>query len=112
MKNWVSSGDNIIMVTPVAVTAGVPVVLNSGFFGIPASTAVAGATVSFSQFGVFSGMPKTVGQAWTVGQKLYWDPATSKFTNVVGALSLVATATKAAAVADTTGELVLVSGYT
>lgn len=111
MKNWVSNGDNIIMVTPVAVTVGVPVVLNSGFFGIPASSGAVGATISFSQFGVFSGMPKTTGQAWTVGQKLYWDTVGLKFTNVPGALSVVAVATKAAAAADTTGELVLVSGY-
>ena len=111
MKAWVSNGDNITMVTPVAVVAGTPVVLNSGFFGVPASTASAGASVSFTQFGVVQFMPKTTGQAWTVGQKLYWDTATSRFTNVAGALTLVATATKAAASADTVGELVLVTGY-
>ena len=50
---------------------------------------------------------KTTGEAWAVGQKLYWDPATSKFTTTAGALVVRAFASAVAASGDTTGSVIL-----
>lgn len=57
--------------------------------------------------GEFEEAPKTTGQAWVVGDDLYWDPATGKFTNVAGSLILVAEASEPAQSAATTGTVIL-----
>lgn len=57
--------------------------------------------------GEFEDCPKTTGQAWVVGDDLYWDPATGKFTNVAGSLIMVAEAAAPALSAATTGIVIL-----
>lgn len=48
---------------------------------------------------------KAAGQAWTVGQALYYESATPTVTNVAAGNSLIGYAIQAAAAADTTGYL-------
>lgn len=49
--------------------------------------------------------PKTIAEAWAVGQKLYFDPATGKFTTTAGVLALAGRAAAPALAADTTGSV-------
>lgn len=49
--------------------------------------------------------PKTTSEAWAVGVKLYFDPATGKFTTTAGALALAGRAAAPALAADTTGSV-------
>ena len=109
MKNWISDGNNISMIAPAATVSGVAQQLSTGIVAVPASTVASGALCSFSVKGVFSGLTKTTGEAWTVGQKLYLLVANSRFTTTAGSNgAAVAFAVTAAAAADTSGTVCLV----
>jgi predicted RecA/RadA family phage recombinase len=113
MKNWISDGNNITMIAPAATVSGVAQQLSSGVVAVPASTAASGTAVSFSPKGVFSGQLKTTAEAWTVGQKLYWVTATSRFTTTAGTNgAAIGFATVAALAADTTGTVCLIGALT
>lgn len=49
---------------------------------------------------------KTTAQAWVPGEPLYYDPVTSKVTNVAGALSLIGYVREPAALNDTSGIMI------
>ena len=113
MKNWISDGNNITMIAPAATVAGVAQQLSSGVVAVPASTVASGALCSFSVKGVFSGILKTTGEAWAVGQKLYWVSGTARFSTTVGANgAAIGFATVAAAAGDTSGAVCLVGALT
>lgn len=57
--------------------------------------------------GEYTDAPKTTGQAWVIGEDLYWDPATKKLTNVAGSLKLVAEVIEAAISGATVGVIAL-----
>lgn len=50
---------------------------------------------------------KTTSQTWLQGEKVYWDPATAKFTNVAGSLLLAGFIETGAASAATEGRVIL-----
>lgn len=52
-------------------------------------------------------VPKTTGQAWTVGAKLYINTTTGKLTTTASGNTLCARANVAAAASDTEGEVAL-----
>ena len=66
-----------------ATTAKVPVAHNSRAF-IPLNTALAGASNEHVYRSEVSGAPKATGEAWAVGQTIYWSTANSNFTTTVG----------------------------
>lgn len=47
--------------------------------GVALTDILAGSTGTVQVAGVFE-LPKTTSQAWTQGQRLYWNPTASKFT--------------------------------
>ena len=51
-------------------------------------------------------LPKTASQAWTVGQLIYWDVATSRVTNVVATNKLIGVAVLAVGAGAGAGEIV------
>ena len=65
--------------------------LIGALFGIAESAAAIGEPLVLVMNGIYD-LTKTASQAWTVGQLIYWDVATSRVTNVVGTNKLVGVA--------------------
>lgn len=60
-------------------------------FGIAENAAAIGEPLVLAVNGIFD-LTKTASRAWTVGQLIYWDVATSRVTNVVATNKLVGVA--------------------
>jgi predicted RecA/RadA family phage recombinase len=104
MKNFIQPGKNLTVAAPTGgVTSGDPVLIGA-LFGVAAFTAAETAEVELVTEGVFT-LPKTTGEAWSVGDVLYWDATGKKLTTTVGSNKRVGFATAAAATADTTGNV-------
>ena len=91
-------------------TAKLPIVLNA-LMMIPLNTAGAAAQNTMVYEAEIKGAPKTAPQTWAVGETLYFDPATGKFTNVAGALIACGRVLEAAGSADTTSGLIAFRGF-
>ena len=91
MKNYVQDGDTDTLPAPYAVTSGQGVLIGA-MFGVAARDAANGAEVELNLVGVFD-LPKAASQAWTVGQRIYWDNTAKNTTNVVGTNTLIGVAT-------------------
>ncbi|SDL37013.1 DUF2190 family protein [Paracoccus chinensis] len=91
MKNFIAVGNVITVVAPAAVTSGQGMLVGS-MFGVAARDAASGAEVELNLTGVFD-LPKAASQAWTVGQRVYWDSTAKVATNVVGTNTLIGVAT-------------------
>jgi predicted RecA/RadA family phage recombinase len=109
MKNFLADGKTAVVAAPAAQVSGDFVIVGKTF-GVAMSDALIGADVVLDLFGVFE-LAKTTGQAWSKGDKLYWDPATSKFTTVAGALVAYGIAHEAALAADTVGAVRLTDSW-
>jgi predicted RecA/RadA family phage recombinase len=90
------------------VVVDVPVLIG-GIVVVPEVTAAVGVRFNGAVEGVFL-LPKTAGVAWTEGQVLYFDSATSSFATVQSATARRAGAANAAALAgDVTGKVFLLN---
>jgi predicted RecA/RadA family phage recombinase len=115
MRNYVGVGDSIT----VTVAAGSDAVdLSSGdgyligsIFGVAAYDAAIGEDVVLKLTGIFT-LAKTTSQAWTVGQKAYWDASTAKVTTTAGSNKLIGVITAVAESAATTGQVRLSGAFT
>jgi predicted RecA/RadA family phage recombinase len=88
-----------------AVTAAMSVVKIGNFHYIALNESEANAENAYVIESLVKNAEKTTGEAWAAGQKLYYDPATSKFTTTAGALALAGRAAAPALSADTTGSV-------
>lgn len=82
-----------------ATAAMTPIAINSRVF-IPANTAAANELNEFFYQSEVTG-PALGGEAWAVGDKIYWDAANSRFTKTAGALPVCGYATQPKPSADT-----------
>lgn len=105
MKTYIQTGENITLAAPYTVTAGGGALVGA-IFGVAQDAAASGADVVLITEGVFE-MPKATGNAWTLGQKLYWDNTAKNITGTVGSNTLVGAAMIAAASGDTVGTVYL-----
>jgi predicted RecA/RadA family phage recombinase len=106
MTNYKSSGDVLTFVAPSGgVVSGTPLVIED-ITVVPAVTALE--TVAFEGMirGRFS-VPKTAGQTWDVGEKIYIIVGTGIFTTTASTNVLAGIVAAAAESAATTGEVVL-----
>jgi predicted RecA/RadA family phage recombinase len=109
MKNYKQPGNTLTFVAPANVTSGVAVLIQQQVV-IPAVTALNGAEFEGSIEGVFSGVLKAAGAAWTTGQVLYFDSADSTFKTATGVSARRAGIAAAPALAgDTTGTVKLLN---
>ena len=90
MKNFMGVGNRVTLTAAAVTTSGQPVLIGS-LFGIAENAAAIGDPLVRAMNGIYD-LPKTASQAWTVGQLIYWDVATSRVTNVVGTNKLVGVA--------------------
>jgi predicted RecA/RadA family phage recombinase len=98
MKNYVQPGDVISAAAPYQVNSGGGALLGGSLFGIAVDTVASGATGVFATEGVFDvTKATTAGEAYTLGQRLFWDNTNKRITststgNVAVGLAIVASA--------------------
>lgn len=105
MKNFIGVGNRVTLTATAAVTSGQPVLLGS-LFGIAENAAAIGDPLVLVLNGIFD-LTKTASQAWTVGQLIYWDVATSRVTSTVATNKLIGVAVLAVGggAGETTGRV-------
>jgi predicted RecA/RadA family phage recombinase len=89
-----------------AVTGKAIVVLEGQVFIAPADIPASTQGV-LNRRGVYTGVAKTTGEAWTLNKKLYWVTGTSKLTTTVGSNAYAGRAAAAADSGDTVGSIAL-----
>ncbi len=101
MKNSVQCGKTLSLLAPYLVASGAGMLVGS-IFAVAVCDAANGAAVEGEVEGVFD-LAKTSAQAWTVGQKVYWDN-TNKRCDTDGTVGmLIGAATAIAANPSSTG---------
>lgn len=103
MKNYVAKGNVIDYIAPGAVTTGIPVIMTD-MVGVPTISGVLNDVIPVEMEGIFE-LPKLTGEAWTVGQKIYWDGAAVKCTTTAGALKQIGNASAPFLSGDTLGKV-------
>lgn len=106
MKTFIQPGEKYdFVVAGTAVTAGQGLLVGS-MFGVVESTAAVGARSVLILQGVVD-MAKAASQAWTVGQRIYWDSTAKVATNVSTSNTLIGVAWAAvgAGAGETTGRV-------
>lgn len=88
-----------------ACTAHEPIVINSRVF-IPQNTTDADERNAFVSKALVNNAPKAAGEAWSVGDALYWDATAKAFTKTTTSNTLCGFAVEAKLSADTTSGLI------
>lgn len=114
MKNFISEGNSIQIAAPSGGVTGGSFIAVGSLAGVCVTDAAEGDQVTVMLEGSYSDLPKKTGEAWTQGEKIYWDAANSKLTTAADDGGSPATAFlfsgyawADAASADTTGSLLL-----
>lgn len=109
-RNYISSGDVIDVVLAAAATSGVPIALGN-HIAVPLMTTPAGAIAALKVVGVWD-LPKTTGQAYTVGQRVNFRAGllTTATPAVAGDLNGAAMVLDAAAAGATVARVRLLPG--
>ncbi len=106
MKNFLQPGTTLTVPAPAGgVVSGSPVAVGS-LRGFASATAAAGEDVAVARSGVFS-VIKKAGEAWAVGDTLYYNATDGNFTKAATSAVLFGFAAAAAVSAATAGEIVL-----
>lgn len=94
-SNYIQDGEVLTLTAPYTVASGAGAQVGS-IFGVATADVASGAEGEFATEGVFD-LAKTSAQAWTVGQKIYWDNSNKRCDTdgTVGMLIGVATAVAA-----------------
>lgn len=101
MNNFSQNGKTLPLVAPRTVTSGQGAMVGSQF-GVATSDVTSGATGEFLTEGVVS-LAKTSAQAWTQGQKIYWDDTNHRCDSDGTLGMMIGVATAAAANPSSTG---------
>lgn len=105
MKNKVSEGNKLDLVATGNVTSGVPVVMTE-LVGVPEISGVSGDVIPVDLSGIFE-LTKLGGEAWTQGQKVYWDAGNSRCTTTASTHKQIGHAAVIAGSADVLGKVKL-----
>lgn len=106
MKNFLDDGDTIpIASMPEAADSGEFLIVGE-LMGVALAAYDSGAAGTLKRTGVFW-LPKTTSEAWTQGQKLFWNASTKKFTIDPAQKQVGAIAWVAAGSSDTEGKVLL-----
>ncbi|MFZ6819845.1 DUF2190 family protein [Undibacterium sp. Ji22W] len=105
MKNQTQAGGTLTLVAPSNLTAGQGFLVGV-IFAIASQNALSGEQVEGKRMGVYT-LPKTSAQAWSVGDRIYWDATNNRCDNVGTVGLLIGAATAAATNPSTVGSVVL-----
>lgn len=100
MKNFIAIGNTITTTATAAVKSGDGLLVGA-IFGVAAHNAGVGDELVVNLTGAFE-LPKTGAQAWTIGQKVYWDATNKRATS--GATDNILIGVAYLAVGNTAGE--------
>lgn len=103
MKNFVQLGDVITLVAPYQRNSGEGALVGS-VFGVATTSVDNAVSAEFAIAGVFD-LAKTSAQAWTQGQKVYWDNTNKRCDSDSTVGPLIGIATEAAANPSSTGKV-------
>lgn len=103
MRNFVAIGNTVGIIATAATLSGAGV-LQGSLFGIAAHNAATGEDLILNVTGIYE-LPKAGAQAWTVGQKVYWDNTAKLVTSEATGNTLIGVAVLAVtnAAANTIG---------
>jgi predicted RecA/RadA family phage recombinase len=101
MQNYVKTGKTLTLTAPYTVSSGAGALVD-GLFGVATSDIASAAEGEFMTEGVYD-LASATSQAWTQGQKLYWDNTNKLLTSDGTKGPLVADATEAKDAAAATG---------
>ena len=101
MRNYIQPGCKVTVAAPYDRTSGQGALVGS-LFGVASSDVASGATGVFETEGVFE-LEKNSAEAWTVGEKLYWDNTAKVVTATATSNTLIGCALEAAANPSSTG---------
>lgn len=93
MKNYVSKGDYLTFTSGADIASGAAVVLGS-IFGVATGDIANGSEGTIALTGVYE-LPKAPSQAWSVGDKIYWDATNWHATKTATGNILIGAATEA-----------------
>ncbi len=110
-RNFIQPGDTITLTAPYAVTSGDGLLVGS-IFGVAAGNAADAETVEVALIGVFD-LKKAASQAWSAGDKVYWDDTNKETTKTATSNTLIGVATEAVAggAGDTIGRVRLNASF-
>lgn len=103
MKNYVQPGEVITLTAPYAVASGDGFLVGS-IFAVATTSGAINDIVEGMTCGVIQ-LKKTSAQAWTVGQRVYWDNTAKEVTTTVGSNTLIGAAVSVAVNPSATGVL-------
>jgi predicted RecA/RadA family phage recombinase len=107
MRSYLNTGDALTTTANRTAVADVGMLIGR-IFGITKEACTNTGTVVLQRHGLFRGIAKATGEAWTLGALLYWDNTNFRFTTTSSGNSDVgACAGLAAASGDTTGTVLL-----
>lgn len=107
MKNYIQAGDHITLTADADTTSGDGKMIGV-IFGVAQETVLSGEPLVLVRKGVFE-LPKLEAQAWTQGQRIYWDDGNSRCTTSASGNAIIGAAAEVAANPSTTG-IVLLDG--
>ena len=90
MKNYVQPGNTITLAAPYALASGDGLLIGT-IFGVASATAALGEAVETNLVGIFD-LNKVASQAWSVGDKVYWDNTAKEVTKTSTGNTLVGVA--------------------
>ncbi|MDX8513537.1 DUF2190 family protein [Mesorhizobium captivum] len=115
MKNWIQPGNTVSWtnedVTGAADVASGDGVVAGSLFGVAQVDIPVGETGELALVGAFE-LPKVEAQAWTFGQRIYFDAATGLATSTASSNKLIGVAIEAAANPTTKGKVRLTAAFT
>lgn len=101
-SNYIQPGKTLTLTAPYIVASGAGALIGN-LFGVALKALAAAASGEFNTVGVWS-LAKTSGQAWVVGDKIYWDNVNKRCDNLASAgFVLIGVATAVAANPSSTG---------
>lgn len=103
MDNYIQAGKVLSLTAPYAVSSGGGFQVGS-IFAVATCDALISAPVEGNTFGVYT-LAKTSAQAWTVGQKIYWDNTNKRCDSDGTVGMLIGVATAVAANPSSTGDV-------
>ena len=108
MRNFLEEGETVVVTAPEDVDSGEFIKVGE-LYGVAPVAAASGGEVVLNLCGAYE-LPKTTSEAWTQGQKLFWNSSTKKFTTDASKTPVRAVAFAAADAADTLGNVLLGAG--
>ncbi len=93
MKNFIQPGNTVTLTAPYAVAPGDGLLVGA-IFGVASTASANGEAVEAVLAGVFD-LKKTASQAWSVGDKVYWDNTAKETTKTATSNTLIGVAVDA-----------------